>query len=179
MAQKRRVLEKLKLTEISGVDRPAQESAHVAIMKRKDDTMDDQTPIEGIAELEGAVLDLEAQVADLTKRLAEADAKLKIDPFKRLGSVDFEQTVTEIRKRDNCTRTEALSKARRENPEGFEEFQGVEAEADTPAIIAKAGKTPFEHLVDQIMSDEKVTRSVAMSRARKKEPAMFGHYQEA
>ena len=32
---RRRILEKLKITEISGVDRPAQEGARVTIMKRE------------------------------------------------------------------------------------------------------------------------------------------------
>jgi hypothetical protein len=36
MKTKRRVLDKLLLTEISGVDRPCQEGARVAIMKRKE-----------------------------------------------------------------------------------------------------------------------------------------------
>lgn len=36
----------------------------------------------------------------------------------------FETKVAEIRKRDNCTRTDALAKARQEDPEGFKAFQG-------------------------------------------------------
>ena len=41
------------------------------------------------------------------------------------GERGFEQTtVAEIAKRDTCSRTEALSKARVEDPEGFKAFQG-------------------------------------------------------
>lgn len=36
----------------------------------------------------------------------------------------FEQKVSEIRKRDNCSRTEAMSKARVEDRESFDAFQG-------------------------------------------------------
>jgi hypothetical protein len=36
----------------------------------------------------------------------------------------FEKRITEIRARDNCTRIEAMQKARRENPEEFAAYQG-------------------------------------------------------
>ena len=39
------------------------------------------------------------------------------------ASETFEKSVSEIRKRDNCTRAEALQKARKENPEGFKAYQ--------------------------------------------------------
>ena len=61
MAQKRRVLEKLKLTEISGVDRPCQEGARVAIMKRAPDR------IEGADALALRVERLHRQMALLNK----------------------------------------------------------------------------------------------------------------
>lgn len=36
----------------------------------------------------------------------------------------FESKVSEIKKRENCSRTEALEKARKEDPDGFKAFQG-------------------------------------------------------
>jgi hypothetical protein len=125
MKRKRRVLEELKLTEISGVDFPCQEDARVAIMKRKEQEAMDIDQMEKVAELEGAVCDLEAKVSDLTKRLERASEQpaKKLDPFKRVGVTDFQQTVSEIKKRDNCTRTEAFSKARKENPDAFAAYQ--------------------------------------------------------
>lgn len=56
---KRRILEKFKLTEISGVDRPCQEHATVAIMKR------------AVSAEEVKVTDLSARIAKL-KEAAEA-----------------------------------------------------------------------------------------------------------
>jgi hypothetical protein len=42
---------------------------------------------------------------------------------------DFDGKVNEIKKRDNCTRTEAFSKARKEHPELFKSYQGEDGEA--------------------------------------------------
>ena len=41
-----------------------------------------------------------------------------------VGGADFEKAVSEIRKRDNCTRAEAMQKARTENPDAFKAYQG-------------------------------------------------------
>jgi hypothetical protein len=168
MAKRRRILEKLIINEISGVDHPCQEGAQVAIMKRKaSNTMND--------ELEGSVLDLEARIQALTKAVAAVTDKKDFDPFKRVGVPDFDSTVSEIRKRDNCSRTEALAKARVENPQAFEEYQNVDVVGE---VIAKAsGRHPFEKVVDAIMEQDGVSRSVAMSRARKKEPVKYAAYQ--
>lgn len=59
--------------------------------------------------------------------------KLSKTAFDTLGSdggkgeaskADFEKAVNEIRARDNCTRQEAMAKARRENPDAFRAYQG-------------------------------------------------------
>jgi hypothetical protein len=193
--KRKRILDKLVLTEISGVDRPCQEGAHVAIMKRKETTMDE------VQELEGAVLDLEARVQELNKKTTQPHAPIAVN--------DFETTVTEIRKRDNCSRTDALVKARAENPNGFAAYNSdntpndfdalmaAEIAKGAPASVARqrvglkfpnaaatliaktSGKHPFESVVDAIQEQAGVTRTVAMSRARRKEPAKFQHYQEA
>jgi hypothetical protein len=202
MAKRRRILEKLVINEISGVDFPCQEGAGVAIMKRKATNMNE--------EVEGQMIDLEARIEHLTKTLAtvtdKAEAKKDFDPFKRVRVTDFEQTVAEIQKRDACTATEAMAKARKENAAGFANYQANETNADfdslvaaeiakgcapsvaaqrvglkypnaAAAMIAKKDKHPFEKLVDAIMEQDGVTRSVAMSRARKQEPVKFAHYQ--
>ena len=109
---------------------------------------------------------------------------------------DFEATVTDIRKRDNCSRTAALAKARQEHPDAFEAFQSGDADADfdalvaaeiakgspagiaaqrvglrypnaAAAVIAKKEKTPFETEVDNIQEQDGCSRSEAMARARK------------
>lgn len=238
MAKRKRILDKIKLTEISGVDRPCQQGARVAIMKRaepssitkfdkahqrlsaalakaypsheKETEMTkkmDETMIDD--ELEGSIIDLEAQLADLNKRLAEAEAQTNHNQNNQIlvSAPDFEDTVAGIRKRDGCSRTEALAKARKENAAGFQNYSAGPANDETfeslvageiakgvadsvarqrvglkypnaaAAAIAKQGKHPFEKLVDAIMEQDGVSRSEAMARARKKEPMKFHHYQ--
>ena len=72
--------------------------------------------------------------------------------------------------------TAALAKARKENPEGFEAYQDTDTTI-VGEVIAKSGKHPFETEVDNIMSTDGCSRSVAMSRARKKHPVKYAAYQ--
>jgi hypothetical protein len=150
-----------------------------------DDNVNDEPMT--VEELQGEVYDLEAQIVDLAKKLDAANSqdpeaqKVGFDPYARLGAdfAPFEQTVNEIKKRDNCSRTDALAKARKENPEGYENFlAGTGTNADSEIVITKGEKHPFEKVVDSIMQQEGCSRAVAMQRARKKEPVKFAHYQE-
>jgi hypothetical protein len=196
--RRRRILEKLKLTEISGVDNPCQEGARVAIMKRKEPNMNDTENL-----LEGALIDLEAQVVDLNKKI---DVAVHAEPKQPIHINEFENTVVEIRKRDGCSRTDALVKARAENPNGFAAYNSDNTPQDFAALVAeeirkgcpaavaaqrvglkypsaaasvieKAGKHPFEKVVDAIMEQDGCSRAEAMARARKKESAKFASYQ--
>jgi hypothetical protein len=124
MAKKRRVLEKLIITEISGVDNPCQEGASVAILKRRDDTMSGKTE-----ELEARIIELNKTLAAVSEEADKADKGF--DPLKR----SFEQTVTEIQKRDNCTATQAMAKARNENPEGFANYQAEPKHGDFDVLV--------------------------------------------
>jgi hypothetical protein len=198
---KKRILEALRISEISGVDRPAQEGARVAIMKRNE-TQESKMEVE---ELEGAVIDLEARMAHLNKALEAANVKPKSKDVE--AKPDFATTVAEIRKRDNCSRTEALVKARKEQPESFAAYSAGPTNADfdklveaeiakgvapsvaaqrvglrhpeaTAAAIAKQDRHPFLKLVDNIQEQDGCSRAVAMSRARKKSPEKFFSYQE-
>lgn len=67
--------------------------------------------------------------------LFEAASKTANLAFTRMGSAggvnkgkssDFEKKVTEIRKRDTCTRQQAMTKARHEFPDEFRDWQGTE-----------------------------------------------------
>lgn len=187
--QKRRILEKIKISEISGVDRPAMPHAVVAIMKR----VRDQIPAPPIA-------------APIEKQ----------EP----PPMTFEQTVSAIQRRDNCSGTEALSKARKEHPDAFETFRGIrpkkstkktdddeddfdelverEKARGTPGAIAgqrvlqKYGATPdaariqksasatadFMAEVDTVMIAKRLTRTAAMSEVRRNHPDLFAKYQE-
>ena len=94
--QRRRVLEKLIITEISGVDNPCQDPALVAIMKRTP-----QSKFE-IAKLRFTDACAKANpYHDRRGRFTtRRKAQVTIDPFKRLGVSDFEDTANEIAKRD-------------------------------------------------------------------------------
>lgn len=82
----KRILHKLKLTEVSAVDRPCQEGARMVIMKRAtpaggdtgDNTRTKENPMPGdmekvAAELEGQVSDLEAKLEKLMTQLESSE----------------------------------------------------------------------------------------------------------
>src|SRR4051794_4523271 len=100
MPPKRRILEKLKILEVSGVDKPAQEGALVALLKRQNSKQETEKMTD--AEL------LEIEVRDLTAQLAK---QTQAGPLKA-----FEELANEIIKRDHCSKSAALVKARKESP---------------------------------------------------------------
>ena len=107
---KRRILEKIEIDEISGVDRPAQEGALVTIMKRQEPTMNK------LNDLEDFVLVLRDKVDVLNKTLADRAERVRPSP-------DFDEVVAAIRKRDGCSGTAAMSEARKRHPDLFKAFQ--------------------------------------------------------
>jgi hypothetical protein len=68
--------------------------------------------MDDITELEGAVADLEAQLADMKN--GQTDRR----------NMSFAQRADEIRKSHNCSPTDAWAKARKEYPGAFHDFQG-------------------------------------------------------
>ena len=116
---------------------------------------------------------LQSQVAELGKSLTDAIAAVD----KSAGDT-FVQVADDIVKRDGCSRTQALQRARTEAPDQFRRYQmaGVE--------IAKAGPaqdrivcSPFDDAVAAVMRSKKVPRHIAMQLARKDDPALFKTYQ--
>jgi len=88
---------------------------------------------------------VEGAVATLIKR---------VEPMPRsFGS--FEQAVETIRKREGCSRADAMSKARRRYPAAFAEFQ---------KSAPPRGSSKFERLVATDMA-KGCTREIAMQRA--------------
>jgi len=59
-------------------------------------------------------------------RLGLNGANLGNSDVKKSGLHPFEKSVNEIRKRDNCSRTEAVRKARQENPDEFADWNSTE-----------------------------------------------------
>ena len=166
-----------------------------------DDTInwEGENPVERTSELEGAICDLEARLMDVTKALEALPQQPQDSP-----AADFDATVAEIKNRDNCSRTDALAKARVENPDGFEAFQSGNTNADYDAlcaaemakgcsldiaaqrvlarhphlsaqVIAKKDKHPFEALVAGYVS-EGMTPNDALAKARKDHPNQFNSW---
>ena len=115
---------------------------------------------------------LEARVVNLTKRLEAATA-----------CYSFESAVAQIRKRDACTATEALSRARTQHPKLFEQYQ-ASGESSRPIykaadrVEAEAVRR-FEARINEIASRDRVSRLVALQRARQEHPDAFEAYQRA
>ena len=99
------------------------------------------------------------------------------------GMNDFEKRVAMIRKRDDCSGTEALQKARFEHPDEFGRYQleGIEKGARAlhevdPKVRAKAIRQ-FEAKISEIASKKQIGRAAAMRRARQEYPYLFDAYQ--
>lgn len=147
---KRRVLEKIKISEISAVDRPCQEGATVRIMKRQEPHMHDA------GELTGRLLDLQAKVEHLSKQIAERAVFRTEDDddyYEEQQMEDLNQLADAIRLREGCTGTQALAKARREHPDAFTDYQQ-----------GTASNSGFEQLVTQEMHRGCYSREAAMQR---------------
>jgi len=182
---KRRILEKLKITEISGVDRPCQEGARVTIMKRED------PKVNKLHALEDRVLVLKNRADALTEHLAN-----RAEPAAPIP--DFDTVVASIPKRDNCSGTQAFTKARREAPDAFAAFNRLvpkkpAKEDDDFDDLVEAGKdkhrqrvsksanatADFMSAVDATMIAKRCSRTEALTAARKSNPKLFAAYQEA
>ena len=96
-----------------------------------------------------------------------------------MEEVMFEQRVTEITKREACSRVEARRKARVEHPEEFEDYQAegaispppVEKAATLPGA-AKA-KREFDRAVSELVSSAGISRTAATRRIRRECPDLY------
>lgn len=86
-------------------------------------------------------LDADAPARKALEAIIQSAQKMAVAGFESLGTSggltetqkaakdQFEDKVGEIQKRDNCSRTNAMSKARKEHPELFATYQGLDAPA--------------------------------------------------
>lgn len=111
--------------------------------------------------------ELEAQADDLRKRIdAERDV------------CAFETVAADIRKRENCSGTAALQKARQEHPHLFELYQ-ANAVSSRPVFKTARSRAAqeFDLIVEGIVLRDKVTRTEAMRRARREHPIAYENLQ--
>jgi len=153
MTIKRKIMREFKLNEISAVDRPAQVHAKMTIMKRADEPQEpDQEPdmnltkiasfdtfddaVAAIAKAENCGRSQAMSKAakchpDLLATYQTAGVERvakRIDEARKAGAMpqaarNWEILVGAIADRDKCSRTEAMRRARREDPEAFRAFQ--------------------------------------------------------
>lgn len=188
------------------VDREAVRSAVLAILRdkaKKDHELTDEEA--ELVEEMGIDSDLpedeihEQIEEDVEAHRAAEIARAKLERKERQMSKFMTHTIA-IQKRDGCTRTEAMAKARREHPEDYEEYQ---ANADRPQVReapptrkARFEKSTFEKKVDEIHAanmnafniakgragprdplPRRPSRADAMSKARQLRPDLFALYQ--
>jgi hypothetical protein len=153
MTKRKRVLTEFEITEVSAVDKPAQEGAKAEIMKRK-----------------------ENEVAEGIEFIKNAHA-------------EFQKVATQIAKRDNCPPHIALSRARQENPQAFENYRkagDLAMQLNNEQITRRdqenqgqrANRMGFqddtEALVEsQARQGKRMSLTAAMTKLRKRDPEAF------
>ncbi len=169
-------LDPLHLFELSLVDEPANKDSKVTIFKRRDDSDEQEENVDtNIEALTRQVDDLQDHIDHLDNRLGALSTKRSEAPPVKKSINDI---ASAIRKRDGCSATEALRKARQASPEAYDEFQQSAGNAgDLPKqkAIGKA-QAEFAEIVAEIRSVEKCSATEAMTLARKLYPAQFAAY---
>lgn len=155
---KRRIMEEFTIDEISGVDKPAQTPATVAIIKREhvgamtgDEKEKDRVELRttlAALQLRLAQLDQpkpepsDSSRADLTRRRDEIRRRLdEIEteqPTERKEqAMSFEDRVSEIAERDKLKPTDAMRKARLLHADEFLKYQAAPIRKSDDDLIAK------------------------------------------
>lgn len=191
---KRRKLHKIRLDEISAVDRPAQEHARMTIMKRERDD------------------ELQMDNSDMAEFMGDS-ANCAVD-----ANVMFEAAVTDLRQR-GFSGTEALRKARQDLPEEYATFakgktrpkpdededdddfdslvqteirKGCPAAVAGQRVLQKYGARPnanrirksastianFMKQVDDLMIQKRLSRTEAFREVRNRNPDLYAEFQE-
>ena len=136
---RRRILREFTITEVSAVDRPAQEVARMVLMKRREDETSFQRRVSEIAKRRGcsrlhAMRKARAQYPD---EFAEYQAegavssrpvvKREASPGAGKAKRDFDRAVSELVSSAGISRTAAMSRIRRERPDLYEALQTTSA----------------------------------------------------
>src|SRR5690606_11718933 len=135
------IMREFTIDELSGVDRPAQEGARVCFFKRDDSEQEEpasfesfEAAVEHLRKIHGsgtaAMSAARAQFPDLLRKYrqagdeAAAKAAGAAAPREVAKAVsDWYALVDKIAERDGVSRTVAMSRARKEFPHAFRDFQ--------------------------------------------------------
>jgi hypothetical protein len=197
-SRSKRIMRDFTLREISCVDRPAQKGAMAMIMKR-DQTMDhydhDDDWLDK-AERDEATDDFLDAAREIQKRDGctglEALQKARhedggafgamqqdsshtdfdVDELSdaTLGKAAFEVACTEIQKRDDCSRLEAMKRAREEQPALYHFLTGNEIPDEAIEKAHPKDTTSWANIVEGIKQKEGCSGTEAARRARRVRP---------
>jgi hypothetical protein len=96
--------------------------------------------------------------------------------------LDFTGHIAEIRKRDGCSRVEALARARIEHPSAFEAYQDGGRVSSRPIerrIEKSDAASRFEKCVEEIRTRDRCTRLQALQKAAEEHPGELAAYRQA
>jgi len=132
---RRRILREFTITEISAVDRPAQQMARMVLMKRGEDESSFQTRVSEVAKRHGC-----SRMAAMRK--ARVEYPDEFEEYQAEGAVssrlvvkrealpgaakakrEFDRAVSELVSSAGISRTAAMSRVRRERPDLYEALQ--------------------------------------------------------
>jgi hypothetical protein len=188
-AKRRNIMRAFKLTEISAVDRPAQQGARAMIMKRDslEDTMDDMDLIEErAAELRAEGYAPTAAFRKARLDLAKCDCCgddeiVTEDNFERLGKAEFDKAVDDLCREYEISRTDAMREIRKSQPWLYWAQNGVTPDRIPEDTFEKAGqdKSQFDLKVEGIKASENCSGTEALRRARTRHPDLYRAAQSA
>lgn len=191
LPKKRRILHKLDIEEISGVDRPCQEGARVSIMKRDPRTLEDRINVlkEDIAAIQQDFQQLnlrkEKPVPTITAKDVEDEVK---DDVRSQQIARFNEAIH----KDGRPTTAAMTAARRADPSAYVDFQKAETNTAFDALVkaeiaasggymtreiaalrvsTKYGPNPPADMVEQLRKAA-ADGDAAMELLRKRHPSM-------
>lgn len=179
--KKKRIMRNFKIAELSAVDRPAQEHATMALMKREDPMNTAQDVYDKA--LSGVPERHRPSYEEARKATAKAGAtKAGRQPA---SFATFEEAVQHLKKLHGLSGTRAMEQAAREHPSLLAKYNeaGEEAVAKAADNARPRGRPKevqdFDLIVEGIRARDKVSRRVAMERARRENPEAFRAMQEA
>ena len=136
--KKKRIMREFEISEISAVDRPAQAHARMSVMKREEPVGFDsfEAAVDHLAKFHecsrtdamsmaarahpALIEKYNAEGREQIVKAAHAAQKARTKPE---AVTAFHKCVEDVARRDNCSRTEALRRARTEHPEEFSSYE--------------------------------------------------------
>jgi hypothetical protein len=139
-SNRKNIMREFTISELSAVDRPAQEHARMTIMKCADHQQEHQMQIVSFPTLEAAMDHLKRQGmsgADAMSKAARDNPALLaryqsggVEKSETIMTVPppvraFERVIQSIKERDGCDSATAMRRARAENPDAFRAYQAA------------------------------------------------------